>query len=198
MKGEFTIKILEKLSEAAVDAGDLMAAFVESGYGVSLSSVRYRKNQAERRRLDAAKEREERRRLARRYNNLIAWLRRDGLIVEEKKIGRRIFKITRRGMKKLKMLLRRKEDSLPAIDYPVSKSHNFTVIAFDVPEKEKRKRWWLRAALRGMGFTMLQRSVWIGKVKIPREFIDDLSGLRLVESVEILEITKAGSLRHLV
>ena len=45
---------------------------------------------------------------------------------------------------------------------------------------------------------MIQKSVWIGKVKIPKEFLDDLFKLRLIDYIEIFEISKAGSLKNLI
>lgn len=198
MKGEFTIRILKALSETALDAADLFEAFLQSGYGASVGRIDYNRRLIRKRRSTADRENMEYNRLRRRYLNLVAWLRNDELIFEEKKSGKRIFKISRQGLQKLKALLRRKETMLPVVEYKTVKTDNFTIVAFDVVEKEKRKRHWLRSALKRMGFKKLQKSVWVGRIKIPREFLDDLSGLRLVEMVEILETTKTGSLRHIV
>ena len=49
-----------------------------------------------------------------------------------------------------------------------------------------------------MNFRILQKSVWIGKVKIPKEFIDDLKELNMINYVEIFEISRGGSLRQVV
>jgi len=92
----------------------------------------------------------------------------------------------------------RQKSALREPSYSAAKNNNFVIIAFDVPEKEKRKRQWLRGVLKRLGFAMLQRSVWAGKVRIPKGFIDDLARLQMAEFVEIFEITKRGSLRHVV
>ena len=72
------------------------------------------------------------------------------------------------------------------------------IFAFDVPEKEKRKRGWLRTVLRRLDFTMIQKSVWVGKSKIPQEFLEDIYRFKMVDFVEIFEVSKTGSLRHIV
>lgn len=86
---------------------------------------------------------------------------------------------------------------LPAVAYQKEKSDKLIIIAFDVPETERKKREWLRAVIKNLGFKMVQRSVWIGKIKIPKEFMNDLLKLRLVEFVEIFEISKTGSLKQI-
>lgn len=69
------------------------------------------------------------------------------------------------------------------------------IIAFDIPEKFRRKRNWLRKTLAGFGFTMLQKSVWAGKAALLHEFIEDLDTLSLTPYIEILAVTKTGSLK---
>jgi hypothetical protein len=44
---------------------------------------------------------------------------------------------------------------------------------------------------------MVQKSLWLGKVKIPEEFLVDIRKLSLLDYVEIFEITKTGSLKNL-
>jgi len=45
-----------------------------------------------------------------------------------------------------------------------------------------------------LGFTMLQKSLWIGSNKIPEEFIEDLKEWKIIEYVHIFEVTKKGTL----
>ena len=54
-----------------------------------------------------------------------------------------------------------------------------------------------RSALTYLEFKMIQRSVWIGKSKIPDQFLKDLRAVGLIETVEIFEVGKSGSLRYL-
>ena len=135
----------------------------------------------------------------RNYATLLYRLKTQGFIsekVDDTKKGK-FLTLTTKGSIKLGQLKNTKADSLPATSYAKEISNNFVIITFDVPEESRRKRAWLRSALKNIGLSMLQKSVWIGKVKIPGEFIDDLAKLKLIDYVEILEITKTGSLKRL-
>src|SRR3990167_838001 len=77
-------------------------------------------------------------------------------------------------------------------------NNRLIIVIFDIPERERRKRAWLRLALKNIGLKLIQRSVWMGKVKIPKEFLDDIRELHLVNFVEIFEITKSGSLNQVI
>ncbi|MBM4388891.1 MAG: CRISPR-associated endonuclease Cas2 [Deltaproteobacteria bacterium] len=70
-------------------------------------------------------------------------------------------------------------------------------MAFDVPERERRKRTWLREVLRNLGFECVQKSVWIGKVKVPRQFLRDVRRYHLAEFIEVFQITKRGTLQQI-
>ena len=79
----------------------------------------------------------------------------------------------------------------------MNEHHKTCVIIFDIPEIEKYKRDLLRDALKKIGLRMLQKSVWIGKYDIPKELIDYLRRLQIIEYVQIFEVSRAGSLEDL-
>ncbi|OGY98884.1 MAG: hypothetical protein A3B13_00330 [Candidatus Liptonbacteria bacterium RIFCSPLOWO2_01_FULL_45_15] len=198
MKGQFTLQILEKLSQTAIGAGELFVAFLEAGYGASMSRITYTQRQIQARSAKGKMEYEEYVRLQRRYHNILAWLKCDGLVVEEKRKGGKFFRLTQKGLFKLYGLRERKKNDFPQINYSAPLNPNHTIVAFDIPERDRKKRDWLRFVLKHLEFRMIQKSVWIGKVKIPKELIDDLKKLKIIDGVEIFEITKSGSLRHVV
>ncbi len=198
MKGKFTLQILEKLAQTAVGAGELFCAFLEAGYGASMGSIAYTQRQIHSRNAKYQMEYEEHVRLQRRYHNILTWLKSDGLVKEEKRKGEKFFRLTQKGLFKLRVLRERKKTDLPQVNYSVSLNPINTIITFDIPERERKKRAWLRLVLKHLEFQMIQKSVWIGKVKIPKEFIDDLKELKIIDGVEIFEITKSGTLRHIV
>jgi len=68
------------------------------------------------------------------------------------------------------------------------------IVAFDVPERDRKKRNWLRAALCMLGLKPLQKSVWVGKVMLPQEFFEDLEALGLSDCVQVLGVTVSGTL----
>lgn len=67
------------------------------------------------------------------------------------------------------------------------------LVTFDVPEKEYKKRDWLRAELLAFEFKPLQKSVYIGNRPLPEEFIKDLEVRQLGNCVHILSIEKEGT-----
>ena len=55
------------------------------------------------------------------------------------------------------------------------------IIAFDIPEKYKERRHWLRVELKSLGFVLLQKSVWFGPAPLPQEFTDSLRETRILQ-----------------
>ncbi|MBI4084964.1 MAG: hypothetical protein HY432_00435 [Candidatus Liptonbacteria bacterium] len=61
------------------------------------------------------------------------------------------------------------------------------VVSFDIPEKFRHKRNWLRLELSYLGFEMLQKSLWLGPAPLPEEFADSLRKLQLLPHVKFFE-----------
>ncbi len=194
MKGDLALKVLERLSEVVGSFVDLSQAILEAGYSASPGRIAYLQDKLEAKRWQASRIAEERRRAQRRHYNLVAWLTRDGLVQRNDK---KQLRITAKGLRRLELLRKNKLNVIPAKTYVTEKSEGVVIVAFDIPEEKRRTRDWLRATLRDMGFTLLQRSVWIGKFKIPQAFLEDIAELELAEAVEIFEVGKHGSLRRL-
>ncbi|OGM93810.1 hypothetical protein A2524_04065 [Candidatus Wolfebacteria bacterium RIFOXYD12_FULL_48_21] len=141
----------------------------------------------------AAQERSERAYRRRQYQracSLIANLRRRGFI--EKKENK-ILRLTEKG------LLRLQKRALGARFIPISKfikkeDDCLKVVIFDVPEPDKKKRDWLRFSLQNLGFSLLQKSVWIGKAKLPEEFFRQLHEFELLPFVHVFSIQDTGSI----
>lgn len=192
MKGDITIRILETLTAVATDSADLFEAFITSGYGASSGKIQreFSKIQNERSRKNRIQEAHAK------YSRMLYKLKRDGLIGEKTVAGTRIFAITAKGSHKLRNLKASQQHMLPQYHYKRLPSERSTIVAFDIPERDRKKRNWLRAALSYNGFTLIQRSVWMGNIKLPEEFIDDLRHLKMLEYVHIFEITKAGTLHE--
>lgn len=198
MKGEITLKILETASEKILSAGDLITAILSAGYGASFSNIQYRVNRSQSKREGEQNHKREQARTKERYYKLIYNLKKDGLIKESDGKNKGILMITKKGMNKILNLRDKKKRALPNAYYAKEASANLIIVIFDVPEKERRKRAWLRGVLRNLGLELIQKSVWIGKAKIPQQFLKDLANLKLINFVEIFEITKTGSLKHII
>lgn len=192
VKGALTLKILEIVGGTALAASDVISAFLSAGYGASYGQLSRELREIEKQRSRKELEFQERQKLY----NLIYQLKSDGLI-QEKRSGkkRKILTLTPSGKKKTKFLNQKLAASLPKTKYEKKENNKATIIIFDIPEKERRKRNWLRGVLKEMGFRMIQKSVWIGKIKIPQNFLIDLQKLKMIDCVKIFEVEKLGSLQ---
>ena len=192
MKGENRLKILEFLENSARAVGDLFFIF-SLPYGTSLGKMEYslRKRDRERNR------REIRNQNKQSFYELLYHLRKDELVEETQKEDGRFLKLTLKGRVQLEKFRLLRSSLLPRSKYEFEKEDTLKIVIFDIPEKEKRKRNWLRVVLKNLNFQMLQKSVWVGKTKLPKEFVMNLDKLDLTNYVEIFAINKTGSLKQL-
>lgn len=126
-----------------------------------------------------------------RFYSMLTRLKRDGLVLKRKTANGVFWKITSFGLNKLKVL---EENNTK---YKSESDGRVKIIIFDIPEKDRKKRAWLREVLKILNFKILQQSVWIGKNKIPEEFLFDLHQKNLVSFIHILEVTKSGTIKEL-
>ncbi|MCL5004496.1 MAG: hypothetical protein M1170_00945 [Patescibacteria group bacterium] len=192
MKGEYGLKILETLEQSAQTIGNVFFIF-SLPYGTSLNKglklLARRQREREGRQID----REEKLR----FYDLLYRLRKEGLIENINKENKKSLQITKKGAEKLENLRLRKTNEFPQKVYKIENENTFKIIIFDIPEKHRKKRGWIREVLRNLKFKMLQKSVWIGKTKLPEELIHNLKNFDLLPYVEIFEISKTGSLKQL-
>lgn len=190
------MKILDAIETAAVNTTDLLNVILSSSYGASYGKLNREFLKKQGKRESKSLEKRLRREARQKYYNLIYYLKKGGLIKErqKQKSGKNFFILTNNGREKLFRLKQRSREKLPEVSYLKESGDKFVIVIFDVPEKERGKRDWLRFALNNMGLKMVQKSVWMGKIKIPKEFLGDLLKLKLLDFVEIFEISKTGSL----
>ena len=130
-----------------------------------------------------------------RFRVMMHRLRKDGLIENTAEgIGVRI---TKKAKKLLTETLTKSGVTFPERNYTKEKSHTITLILFDIPERYRKKREWLRGALRMLGFELLQRSAWIGSVGVPKQFLKDIRDMKINEYVDIVSIAKSGTIRRI-
>ena len=68
------------------------------------------------------------------------------------------------------------------------------IVLFDIPESKKKVREWLRMQIRLWGFTMIQKSVWLGHGPLPEEFDERLRLLGVEKNVKVFNVQKTGKL----
>ncbi len=64
------------------------------------------------------------------------------------------------------------------------------IIIFDIPEKHRKIRNWLRNQLKIWDFEMVQQSVWVGKGPLPRKFTDHLKILGVHKNVKMFSVVQ--------
>lgn len=65
-----------------------------------------------------------------------------------------------------------------------------TLIAYDIPENNRKVRSWLRNQLQIFNYTILQQSLWFGPGPLPLTFLHRLRDLGLAEKVKIFTVKK--------
>ena len=70
----------------------------------------------------------------------------------------------------------------------VKRTAKSLILVFDIPEKKRRYRDWLRSELVGFDFEQIQKSVWFGP-PLPKEFIEYLEEIDLLKYIRFLKAT---------
>lgn len=189
MKKGKRLKILEALRTGVDIADDLIFIFTLP-YGTtlprSLRLLEKRDQEREIKRFDRQKKEELKKEKAK-FSNLIYKLKKDGLV----EVGQNKFFLTKKGGVYLK-----NEKNKPKTGYSVISGKTTNLIVFDIPEEKRKRRQWLREVLKNLEYKQLQKSVWIGKSKLPEEFLREISRLNLHNCVEIFSISNRGTLRR--
>ena len=190
MRGKILITALELLYEGAMTQVDFFNAVLSAGYGASSSRIEYEYQKLRRISINKKYQKEILNDRKRKLIVFISKMKHDGLIG---KLENGKFEISKKGVDKLNKL----KNSLPVRFYEKTEDGGPIIISFDIPERLRRKRNWLREVIKNLGFKMIQQSVWVGKGKIPSDFIIDLENLKILEFVEIFKISKTGSLKKM-
>ena len=191
---EKILEILQFQTEEAVDLFNTLMTDRSTSYRMARRSLRrysppefkadwanmYRKRQA--------------------FHSIFNKLKREGFIEKKNKKRNQPWSITKAGLEKLAKLreISKKYGKLPSLMsmYKKKSGEKLIIIAFDIPEVERRKRVWLRAALISLGFKKLQQSVWMGKIGIPPEFMEDLKENFILSYVHIFSVNKGGTINE--
>src|SRR3989344_5951891 len=117
MKGEITLKILERVGETMVGFADLTAAFLSAGYGASSWKIMDGFERLQTKRDQKQMENLKAKRQQQRFYSMFHRLKKDGLIEENIKNDKSFFQITSKGRQRLKRLKERQADALPGNSY---------------------------------------------------------------------------------
>ena len=115
------------------------------------------------------------------FSALLSRLRSQGLVARSGPRPRSIWQITPRGRDYLRPHLMRTDG--------VGR-----VVAFDIPERERKKRDAIRVGLMAAGYHQLQQSVWYGERPLPQDFVELIDVLRLRPCVHIFSVKRSGTM----
>ncbi|MBI2627752.1 hypothetical protein HYW72_02370 [Candidatus Nomurabacteria bacterium] len=186
MKGEIIYKILNSLGNGVTDYIDFTNAFLRAGYGATGGKIRYELSKIQEKRISSEINKQK----IRNFQRYLSKLKSNGLILENH--SKQIY-LSEKGKNKLSNF----QNSFPLNKdlYKKKTGETVMVISYDIPIAFNKERNILRDMLRMLGFELVHKSVWVGKVFLPERFIADLSRLGIIDYVEILEVTKNGTLK---
>ena len=88
-----------------------------------------------------------------------------------------------------KNYLKKKLKTLKSFKSPFTKEQSKNLICmFDVPEKNKKERDWLRFHLKKFNYVMIQKSVWVGPSPLPKEFLDYIKYIGLKDNIKTFKL----------
>ena len=186
MKGEIIYKIFNLLGDEVIDYVDFANSFLQAGYGATSNKIRYEFSKIQNKRINLQLDKQKMDKL----KKYLSKLKSEGLIF--KNDLNQIY-LSEKGKHKLNNF--QNSFSLNKDLYKKKVGERVIVISYDIPVAFNKERNILRDMLRTLGLYMVHRSVWVGKVVLPERFVIDLNKLGVMDYVEILEVTKNGTLK---
>ena len=124
-------------------------------------------------------------------------LRKEGFVAKRGPDRKAQWAITQKGKIFLRNVVEKKP-TLQRLEYEAlpPPDHIVRLVSFDIPEKQRRKRDWLRSELLQCEYRMLHRSVFIGNRPLPEEFMKEMISLGLERYVQIVSIDRRGTLSY--
>ncbi len=94
------------------------------------------------------------------FSKFVYYLKKKGYLRERKLPNKKAFAITSKGMKKISHIAKRIRR------LPERKDNKLQMIMYDIPELRKDDREDFREALKLLGYTKLQKSVWVSRYDV--------------------------------
>jgi len=123
------------------------------------------------------------------FSVILSKLRKEGFVERRGARKKSLWAITPKGLKFLQGRKKEEQDNIE-----IKKDGIMRIVSFDIPERERKKRHWIREELLGLGYRPLQKSVWIGYAPLPEDFFEDLDLLTLRNHIQIFSVNKKGTI----
>jgi DNA-binding transcriptional regulator PaaX len=125
-------------------------------------------------------------------STLLCRLRKQGLVASAGTKRKTVWTITSKGRKHLE---RPPSQKLVITDYDLPpEDHIVRLISFDIPERQRRKRNWLRKILLACDYNLLHKSVFVGRRPLPEQVLQEIRDLDLTPYIHIVGLDKKGTL----
>lgn len=132
------------------------------------------------------------------FSCMLQYLKKEGFVERQKEGRNSYWHITVQGKKKLSGLKKSALNlSTANLSFEKPQGKGITVFAFDIPERERKKRDWLRQCLIAMEFRCLQKSVWVSRGALSEKFMYALREREMLSYIHIFSITKRGTIREI-
>ena len=127
-------------------------------------------------------------------SGILSRLRREGLVARDGARKTSSWRITGKGKGHLRALSAT-ADLLPKSAHIMPKKDGkLRIVIFDIPERDRRKRDWLRVQLLANDFEPLQKSVWTGTRPLSVTLMKEIDALNLGAYIHIMSIGEKGTL----
>ncbi len=64
------------------------------------------------------------------------------------------------------------------------------IIMYDIPYEKRKERDWFRRHLKKLNFIMIQKSVWVGPSPLPKDFLDYVKSIGLLNQLKTFKLAK--------
>lgn len=65
------------------------------------------------------------------------------------------------------------------------------IVMYDIPDRQRKERDWFRRHLVKFGYTMIQKSVWVGPSPLPKDFLDYLKEIKIGDDFKTFKLVKS-------
>lgn len=175
-KKELKEKIKDLPADLSIIGLSLLSNLAEAGV-VGLSEILKRPSQS------MGKNRQRAGQIKENSARTILWrLQKKGLVKKKE----RYYEITSLGLKTIKIFQQEQEgDKIEEIW-----DGKWRIIMFDIPERKREDRNWLRCQLLGCDYKPLQKSVFIGKQPLAEDFYEEILIRKIKEFIHLMTVGK--------
>ena len=64
------------------------------------------------------------------------------------------------------------------------------IVMYDIPHEKKKERDWFRRHLKKFNYMMIQKSVWVGPSPLPKDFLDYVKSIGLLNQLKTFKLAK--------